>query len=62
MTQEIKIICDSCGKDITYSYTFCVQRCLPSGTIVINYDPEIYEKFYHFCGKFCLKSWVDSIT
>jgi hypothetical protein len=66
MTENIKITCDSCENDITYTancrgYILClnVEAQTPSSGIVtlMHVSPPI-ESRKHFCGLGCLKRWV----
>lgn len=67
MPKEIKILCDNCNRDLTYSrggYDHCLilsdRKYGPDSCWVTGYymEPEIDGDKY-FCGKGCLKRWLE---
>lgn len=66
MGKEIKIICDGCGRDITYTGNSIDWRLalrneeIPSysGTVTDMYIPPQIDKDVYFCGIECLKKWL----
>lgn len=68
MSELIKIFCDNCSNEITYSYG-CQNYCLKlSNHTMPNYssitcDIMIYppiDSTKHFCGLGCLKKWLEA--
>ena len=67
MGQEIKIICDNCNRDLTYSmggYDHCLmlkdRKFGPNSSIVLDYYMNpLLESDKFFCGFGCLKKWIE---
>ncbi len=67
MPKVIKITCDNCEKDLTYSrggIDYCLvldtREYGPNSNVILAYAsrPEIDETKY-FCGIGCLKLWIE---
>lgn len=66
--KTIKITCDSCNRDLTFTSN-SVDYCLHlADKRIESYDgavtdmmifPSLKREGYHFCGVGCLKKWVN---